>query len=247
MLKNNLSLNLKNLFKSNQLFTSLIIDSKNLQEAHDVVNELIRYIYCENKNFDEDNCYNCQRSKKNSILDVVQIGNGSEAITKEMIQQMIEKMTLSSIEKSLTKVYIISCAENLKSSAANSLLKFLEEPPKNTFAILLSKNRSSILQTIKSRCKIFVLNNEDQNYELNLFEKILTTNNKYSYLLAGEKIKRLDKTELIKILEQSYFRTIVKKYSAFAEQTLILIDDLKFGNNDKLAIENYFIKISERL
>lgn len=54
-------------------------------------------------------------------------------------------------EKSSKKVYIINLVENLSLDATNALLKFLEEPLKDTYAILTTENEKSLLPTIISR------------------------------------------------------------------------------------------------
>jgi len=50
-------------------------------------------------------------------------------------------------------VYIISQAERMTAEAANSLLKFLEEPSSGTIAVLLSDNGGALLPTLQSRCQ----------------------------------------------------------------------------------------------
>jgi DNA polymerase-3 subunit delta' len=52
------------------------------------------------------------------------------------------------------KFIIINSACELNKSAANALLKILEEPHPNNFLILVSHNLSQVLPTIKSRCQI---------------------------------------------------------------------------------------------
>ena len=57
---------------------------------------------------------------------------------------------------------IIDNIEMLNLNSANALLKILEEPPKNTFFILINNDRS-ILSTLKSRCinfRIFLSHKE---------------------------------------------------------------------------------------
>ena len=51
------------------------------------------------------------------------------------------------------KVYIIDNAQKLEIEAGNALLKFIEEPPKNTLWILISSKKEVMLSTIKSRCQ----------------------------------------------------------------------------------------------
>lgn len=52
------------------------------------------------------------------------------------------------------RVVIIDCADEMNPSVANSILKVLEEPPKNTFFLLVSHQPSRLLPTIRSRCRI---------------------------------------------------------------------------------------------
>jgi DNA polymerase III subunit delta' len=51
------------------------------------------------------------------------------------------------------KVAIIDPADRLTESAANSLLKTLEEPPGDALIILLTANHATLLPTVKSRCQ----------------------------------------------------------------------------------------------
>ncbi len=51
------------------------------------------------------------------------------------------------------KIFIISQAEHLHPSAANKLLKLLEEPPAHVVFILVSSRPEALLPTIRSRCQ----------------------------------------------------------------------------------------------
>ena len=73
-------------------------------------------------------------------------------ISIEDIRELNRKFSLSSTDNSY-KVCIVDTTEDLNVSASNSLLKILEEPPKNTLFILVSNNQQSILPTIVSRCQ----------------------------------------------------------------------------------------------
>ena len=52
------------------------------------------------------------------------------------------------------KIYIINYAEKMTIEAQNALLKTLEEPPEYAIIILITNNKESLLDTIKSRCEI---------------------------------------------------------------------------------------------
>ncbi|MBU2530403.1 MAG: AAA family ATPase [Elusimicrobia bacterium] len=50
------------------------------------------------------------------------------------------------------KIFIINNADTLTTEAQNAMLKLLEEPPKNTFFILISSQKNLFLTTVLSRC-----------------------------------------------------------------------------------------------
>ena len=52
------------------------------------------------------------------------------------------------------KIYVFDQAEKMTVEAQNALLKTLEEPPKYAIIILITNNKESLLDTIKSRCEI---------------------------------------------------------------------------------------------
>ncbi|PVA06520.1 DNA polymerase III subunit delta' [Thalassorhabdomicrobium marinisediminis] len=52
------------------------------------------------------------------------------------------------------RVVIIDAADEMNPSVANSILKVLEEPPRNTYFLLVSHQPSRLLPTIRSRCRL---------------------------------------------------------------------------------------------
>lgn len=52
------------------------------------------------------------------------------------------------------KLYILNDAEKMTIEAQNALLKTLEEPPEYAIMILITSNKDTLLDTIKSRCEI---------------------------------------------------------------------------------------------
>lgn len=98
-------------------------------------------------------------------------------IKKEQILSLKEEFSSKSVNDSL-RIYIINQADKLNKSAANSMLKFLEEPEENIVAILLADNRYNVIKTILSRCQSFKLKGEDnKNYDneiiKNMFDFIM--------------------------------------------------------------------------
>jgi DNA polymerase III subunit delta' len=85
-----------------------------------------------------------------------------EAIGAENKQGLISKYESSSVLRKLSlksyegeyKIMIIWLPEKMNASAANSLLKLLEEPPDKTIFLLVSENTDVILPTILSRTQM---------------------------------------------------------------------------------------------
>ena len=68
-------------------------------------------------------------------------------------QDIVKKLALKSYEGGY-KISIIWMADKMNTSAANKLLKLIEEPPEKTVFILIAEDEEQIIQTIRSRCQV---------------------------------------------------------------------------------------------
>lgn len=104
----------------------------------------------------QENCNNCNiciRINNNNYSELKIINPINDIIKKEVIINLRKEFKTNSLE-GRNQVYIINEAEKLNSHAANSILKFLEEPDSNTIAIFNSTNIGNVIDTIVSRCQI---------------------------------------------------------------------------------------------
>jgi DNA polymerase-3 subunit delta' len=67
--------------------------------------------------------------------------------------EIVKSLSLKSYEGGY-KVMLIWMAEKMNTSAANKLLKLIEEPPEKTIFILIAEDEEQIINTIRSRCQI---------------------------------------------------------------------------------------------
>ena len=95
-------------------------------------------------------CNICERIEYNSHMNVVLIEPIGDVIRKEQVENLMHDFSMTSLEKG-PQIYIIKDADRMNTSAANALLKFLEEPAKDHYAILLTNNHKRLLDTIVSR------------------------------------------------------------------------------------------------
>ncbi len=78
------------------------------------------------------------------------------------ISQMRELKDAFSIKSNLPRIAIIKNADSMTEPAANSILKFIEEPFKNQYIFLASKKEKPILPTILSRVQKVILPKKTQ-------------------------------------------------------------------------------------
>lgn len=100
-----------------------------------------------------ETCIDCQRINHHNHPDLHVIEPDGASIKIEQIRSLRREFHYQAVE-SKHKVYIILAAETMTIPAANSLLKFLEEPTGEVTAILITNNSHSILPTIRSRCQL---------------------------------------------------------------------------------------------
>ena len=180
------------------------------------------------------------------------------SIKKNQIIELKEKMITKPIY-SKYNVYVVSYADKLNNSSANTLLKFIEEPEENIIGFFITNNKENIIDTIRSRCQIINAYYEEENDILDA-EKIETVSdyiknieldNKYALLynknIFLEKKYTREETiniflEIFKIYNDIYTENneeIMNKYSYISNQDKIKIaTKLKVINNtiDKLSM-----------
>lgn len=66
---------------------------------------------------------------------------------------IVKSLSLKSYEGGY-KVMLIWMAEKMNTSAANKLLKLIEEPPSKTVFLLIAEDEAQIINTIRSRCQV---------------------------------------------------------------------------------------------
>ena len=152
---------IENIISFNKLSHAYIIEVNDYDSDYLLVEAFVKLILCENnvKKVSDLNCNKCE------ICRLVDDGNYPDVLVVEPDGKEIKKGQLLDLQKEYNnksmldsnRVYIIKEADKLNLAAANSILKFLEEPEDNIVAILLTKNRYQIIDTILSRCQIIAL------------------------------------------------------------------------------------------
>lgn len=98
-------------------------------------------------------CPECQRIQAGDHPDVVSVVPDGQRIKVDQVRYLKSEFTKSAVEGN-QKIFIVDQVDRMTTGAANSLLKFIEEPVGNTVALLLTANKNLILPTILSRTQV---------------------------------------------------------------------------------------------
>ena len=98
-----------------------------------------------------ETCNTCQRILSHTYADLIYASGKEEKIKKEIANRIHEQFSKSSIEGK-AKIYLLENIENATNETMNSLLKLLEEPEGDVYALFTTSNINKVLPTIISRC-----------------------------------------------------------------------------------------------
>ncbi|WP_040953014.1 DNA polymerase III subunit delta' [Gorillibacterium massiliense] len=114
---------------------------------------LVQAIYCQERTDDAcGECVECRRVAHGNHPDVRWIEPDGASVKIEQVRELQKDLSYRA-SASQKKIYIIDEAEKMTVQAANSLLKFLEEPGSDIMAVLLTENGQALLPTIRSRAQ----------------------------------------------------------------------------------------------
>ena len=96
--------------------------------------------------------------------------------------------------------YIYLCGTTFRKEAQNSLLKVLEEPPRNTVFIIITSSKSSLLATIYSRLPYVYLKTTNLKVQSSLDIKNLDLKDIYLFLKDNQKISKNEAKDIIEAI-----------------------------------------------
>lgn len=207
-----------NELRYNKISHAYLIDQNDNDDSFEFVMAFIKALICSkhssnNKNC--NNCYLCKRIDDGNYPEIKIIEPDGMFIKKQQILDLQKEFSRTSVEGS-KKIYVIKECDKMRAEAANSMLKFLEEPDNDIVAILMTNNYNNVLKTIISRCQIIKLSKKN----IDIAEKDET----YIYNLASN---------FVDCLEKNGVRTLINIKDIFADNSF-----LKDRQNVILLIDN---------
>ena len=194
------------------------------------INEEHPYIIKESRINPDNKSYKLAINGSNPNLLLVDTLSEKKNIDINQIRELINNLNKSSFNNK-ERFIIIDNIETLNISSINALLKVLEEPPSNTYFILINNDRF-ILPTLKSRCINFRIS-LDHKTSISVINKILDndimkfinkdlmnyylTPGQIYYLIEFFKAQKLD----LKDYDLKSFLKLVIKDNLYKKNTLI--------------------------
>ena len=246
-----------NYIKNKKISHAYLIEINDYENDFINVLEFVKMILCD-----------CTRDdlakQKSNISSLIDNNNYPDLKIIEAEGQWIKKNQLLELideyqNKSLLdnkRIYIIKDAEKLNSSSANTILKFLEEPEDNIVAILLTKNRFQVIETILSRCQLLTLSNSKQEKEISEKAKVLLNyiiNKKELFInynkiiteIIPDKVQAKEELEEINqvIIDYINYTSSNEKENLFKDISILEQVDVKYLINVLSIIEEEIAKL----
>lgn len=213
---------LKSAILNNKIMHAYIFEGDTCIDKSKVAKEFSKAVLCrEKKGVGCDMCSICKKIEHDNHEDIFFVELSEKGnILDDSIIELQEKLRRKPLSGDIN-IAIIQNADKMNVRAQNRLLKTLEEPIGNSIIILLSENTERLLQTIRSRCSIYRINdygsfpeNEFSTVAEELIELLIERKPFYmiSQTIAEVVKNRHDSMKLLEAMEYLY-RNLVFDYS----------------------------------
>ena len=179
---NNELIELINLYKNNKLPSKILLSGQKCVGKSTLAYHLINFILSQNEDFSFD-LNNFLINHENKTFKLIQNKSNPNFILIDVVKdkQNIDISQIRNLKKDLEKTsfnnkpkfVLIDNIEFLNVNSINSLLKILEEPPINTYFLLINSEKK-ILPTLRSRCLNFRFFLSNQK-SINIMNQILNS------------------------------------------------------------------------
>lgn len=219
-------------YAEGKLSHAYLISTNNINKCSQILLDVVKNIFCFDI-LDEDKKYSlCHLIDINNLPSLKIIEPDGHFIKKEQILELRNDFSRDSVYTK-ENIYIIKSAEKMNKEAANTLLKFLEEPDGNVIGFFITNHIDNVMLTIQSRCQHI-----DINFEDNIWEKINITKEQYEEYLKNIKVYlygiEIEKQELI-LYNKKYFSEYEKKDIICILQIILDIYLSKLHNENKYS------------
>ncbi len=180
----------------------------------------------------------------------------AESLKIKTVRQVIDQASFASFHNK-TRFFAFLYVHKATIPAQNALLKLIEEPPANTYCLLITNQLNKLLPTIKSRCllvhpqKQTAVNKNQQlpDFLTKLFQNPTAVTFSDIIEWAGE---HKDRSSALQILNESLLainnsNTAASKKIIILQELSTAIKNLEANFNTKLSLEKALFSIKNSL
>lgn len=226
---------------------AFLLETNNLESCYKDLIHMIKVLNCKNGTIDD--CNVCHTIEVGTNPDIITVKPVKKEIGVEPINNIIKVFSTQPLISKYS-MYIIYEADLLSVSAANTILKFLEEPEEGIVGFFITSRLSSMLPTITSRCELInirygnnsvldLLNISEEEYMAyyNIAKHMIDVLNYktiYERLYKSNDITKYEREEIIKIFKIIHNIYVIKfeniinnEYNnlEYAQEILNIIDE----------------------
>lgn len=179
--------------------------------------------------------------KNNNHTQIHYIKPDGNVIKKDQILNLQQTFSKTSLVDA-PRIYIIEDVDLISTSAANSLLKFMEEPENaRIYGLLTTSNQSSVLPTITSRAQIIRVLAKAENV---VYNTLIENEELDSYLVKSISLITNDLTEGEQLVNDENLKLVIEFIlNYFSNYKTFSIIDLNYINNIIVDRKLYHILI----
>ena len=213
---------LLSLLQNERLPHAVVLQSADREKREACARFLTRWaVCCDEENKPCGSCPGCVKAHSGTHPDVYTAqGSGkTQAIPIDEIRKICVDAYIIPNE-ARTKVYLLPDADKMLIPAQNAFLKVLEEPPQNILFLLACENAQNLLQTIRSRVTVFIL---DKNAAL---PEAAGDKARGQAVMLAEALCAKTETELLKaaskLMDKQLAKETLSRFSGMVREALVL-------------------------
>ena len=153
----------ENSLQKNSFFHAYLLVGETGTPLKEIATYLAACILSNENTFIDENNQICRQTFKNIYPNLIVLDTKEKQIKIDDIRELETRFSQTTSISNPRKVYIINEINNLGIDSINALLKFLEEPKDETYAILTTESEFRVIPTIKSRTEIIHFSLIEQN------------------------------------------------------------------------------------
>ena len=161
-----------------------LFNVNSLDKALPYIKEFSKLIIIDDLVSDDESTDIAYKIDHDEFDDLYIVNPNTIGINTEEINKLMNYMETKSVRNNGKRVYIVFGFERLSRDVSNKMLKFLEEPNDNIYALLMTENFEKILPTIVSRCQVLNFTFPTDDVDIEVVNKM---NDFLSNLIAKKK------------------------------------------------------------